>query len=177
MGDQPGRIGFGWRSALAALVIALLAILILWANHWYFPYQIGPAQPVAFSHRVHVTVKKISCVMCHDQVLDSANAGVPALATCMLCHARIIVTHPQIAKVRDHYFRGEPLLWERVYNVPDFVYFQHALHIHRSIDCSRCHGNVALQDRIELAQPLTMGFCVNCHRENRATVDCFTCHR
>jgi hypothetical protein len=177
MGEQPGALGFGWRSALVALVLVLLGLLILYANYWYFPHRIGPAQPVAFSHRVHVTTKKISCVLCHDQALYTANAGVPALATCMLCHARIIVSHPQVVRLRDHYFRGEPLLWERVYNLPDFVYFQHASHIRRSVDCSRCHGNVAQMDRIELAQPLTMGFCIECHRENKATADCFTCHR
>ena len=95
----------------------------------------------------------------------------------MLCHSRIIVTHPQIQKVRGHYFDRQPILWERVYNLPDFVYFNHSVHINRSIDCSRCHGNVSQMDRIELAQPITMGFCISCHREYKATHDCFTCHR
>ncbi|MFA5515027.1 MAG: cytochrome c3 family protein [Desulfuromonadales bacterium] len=177
---QPGGsvgVGFGWKSASAAMAIALLLLLILWGYRWYFPQRIGPEQPVAFSHRVHVDVKKISCVLCHDQVMHTANAGIPAMETCMLCHARVIITHPQIQKVREHYFRGEPILWEKVYETPDFVYFNHALHLNRSIDCSRCHGNVSLMDRIELAQPLTMGFCISCHREYKATVDCFTCHR
>ena len=160
----------------AACVIALAGALIYGFN-FYRRTGIGPKQPIPFSHRVHVHVKKISCFMCHPEAMDTANAGIPPLQTCMLCHSRIIVTYPWIKKLRAHYFEGRPVLWEKVYSLPGFVYFDHSVHIHRSIDCSHCHGNVPLMDRIVKQQDFTMGFCINCHKKNKATHDCFTCHR
>lgn len=175
--EEPLRRKVRWLPVALSILIALLFGVVIWGYIFFWPTRIGPEQPIPFSHRVHVHVKKISCLMCHDDVIRSSRAGIPPLETCMLCHSRIIVTYPPIRKLRGHYDRGEPVLWEKVYNLPDFVYFNHAVHIHRSIDCSRCHGNVSLMDRIELAIPHTMGFCIGCHRETGATTDCFTCHR
>jgi len=177
--DKKGiqRSGFGRLSTLVAAGVVVLSFMVLWGYRWFYPSHIGPEQPIPFSHRVHNHVKKISCLVCHDQAMRSAVAGIPPVETCMLCHSRVIVTHPQIRKVRQHYFDKVPIPWERVYRLPDFVYFNHSVHLMRSIDCSRCHGDVSQMDRIEIAQPITMGFCISCHRENKATHDCFTCHR
>lgn len=169
---KPNRI----QIAYSLIVLALLGAA---ATLYFFYYQsrIGPEQPIPFSHRVHTTDKNISCYMCHEGALNSARAGVPPLETCLLCHSRIIIHHPEIEKLRAHYTEKRPVEWKKVYNLPDFVYFNHSVHIFRKIDCSECHGNVKQMDRIEQAQEFKMNFCIECHKKNNATTDCFTCHR
>lgn len=169
------------RTSLVRQAVLGVSILVLAAVGVYlfnFGYRkMGPGQPIPFSHRVHVHIKRISCFICHPGAMDSERAGVPPLETCMLCHSRVIVTYPYIRKLREHFFSGKPVMWRRVYSVPDFVYFDHSVHIHRGIDCGECHGNVPAMDRIVLYTKIKMGFCVNCHKKKGATRDCFTCHR
>jgi hypothetical protein len=165
------------RNFFFALLALILGIAIVCGFNFYRMRKIGPLQPIPFSHRVHVHVKKISCFMCHPEAMDTNRAGIPPLQTCMLCHSRIIVTYPWIRKLREHYFQGRPVLWKKVYSLPDFVYFEHSMHIRKSIDCGHCHGDVPLMDRIVKQQDFTMGFCINCHKKYKASHDCFTCHR
>ncbi|OPY89552.1 MAG: hypothetical protein A4E73_02986 [Syntrophaceae bacterium PtaU1.Bin231] len=157
-------------------VIALIAALVYLFN-FYYSTGIGAEQPIPFSHRVHVAEKRISCFLCHPGAIDTSRAGVPPLETCMLCHHRIAIHYPPIHKLREFFFRGEPVIWQKVYDLPDFVYFDHSVHLFRSIDCGHCHGDVPAMDRIVLNQKLEMGFCIQCHRDYKATHDCFTCHR
>lgn len=166
---------FSLSAMLAAGVLAVL-LLIYWGYRNVYPNRIGPEQPIPFSHRVHATEKQISCFMCHTGADDGARAGIPPLETCMLCHSRIIIAYPPVRQVRRHYFDKEPIFWKRVFSLPDFVYFNHSVHIHRGIDCARCHGDIAHADRIE-EHGFIMGFCIQCHRDHNATHDCFTCHR
>lgn len=166
-----------WADVAAVVVIALsLAAALVYMDIPY-PAGLGPRQPIPFSHRVHVQVKRVSCFMCHTGAASSARAGIPPLETCLLCHARIIRTYPYIAKLRDHVARNAPVVWERVNWLPEFVYFDHSMHIQRGVDCGVCHGNVSLMDRVVTARTFEMGFCIQCHRKNNATHDCFTCHR
>ncbi len=176
-GEKPNTRRNIYIQAFIGFWVIILVGFFLYAFNLHHTYGIGMEQPIPFSHRVHVTEKKLSCFVCHTGAMDTARAGVPPLETCMLCHHRIIVTYPWIKKLREHYFQGKPVIWKRVYALPDFDYFDHSIHIHRGIDCSRCHGNVPLMDRIVLNQKLTMGFCIQCHRDNKASHDCFTCHR
>lgn len=161
----------------AMIVLALIAVMALVIYAVLYPTGLGPKQPIPFSHRVHVHVKKISCVMCHSQVSETARAGIPPLQRCMLCHERIIRTFPYIEELRRHFEQGKPIIWQRVNWVPEFVYFNHSVHIQRGIDCGHCHGNVTMMDRVITAQEFKMGFCVECHRKNNASHDCFVCHR
>ncbi|MDA8165257.1 MAG: cytochrome c3 family protein [Desulfobacteraceae bacterium] len=172
--DSPVR--FGWR--LTGFLAVLLTVgLMIGVYHASFRTRIGPAQPIPFSHRIHAGVKSISCLFCHNQAAESARAGIPPVETCMLCHSRIIVTYPPIERVRRHYAERAPIIWKKVTKLPEYVYFNHSVHLHRGIDCGKCHGDVAAMDRIEQVQDLVMGFCITCHRETGATHDCFTCHR
>lgn len=139
--------------------------------------QAGPEQPIPFSHRVHVQEKNISCFMCHEGAGENARAGIPPLQTCMLCHDRIIIHHPEIENLREHYFNNIPVKWVKIEDVPDFTYFHHGVHLQRKIDCAECHGNIRQMDRIEKVNEFEMGFCVDCHREKGASIDCYTCHR
>jgi hypothetical protein len=159
-----------------AVLLLVVAAALVYFNYPY-PVGIGQRQPIPISHRVHVHTKRLSCFMCHTEAARSSRAGIPPLETCLLCHARIIRTHPYIAKLRDLYAHNKPVIWERVNWLPEFVYFNHSMHIQRGIDCSRCHGDVSLMDRVVKARKFEMGFCIQCHKENHATHDCFTCHR
>lgn len=163
------------------IIISLVILFLSFAGaalaRYYFNVSTGPEQPIHFSHRIHTTQKGISCFMCHDRVIETARSGIPPLQTCMLCHERIIIHHPEIEKLHAYFNEGEPVEWIKVQYVPDFVFFDHSVHIHRKIDCSRCHGNVKRMDRIEQVNKFNMGFCIDCHKQNGATTDCFTCHR
>ncbi len=166
------------RAALV-IVVCLAALLPLAAGgfYLYYPSRIGPPQPISFSHRVHAGDKRISCLFCHEGSLDTPRAGVPPLQTCMLCHERVIITHPEIVKLRRHWEAKQPVEWVRVNDVPDFVFFNHSLHLRKGVDCGRCHGDVAAMDRVDMPWALTMGFCVQCHRDNNISHDCLICHR
>ncbi len=163
--------------AILAAIAVILFGLTVYGFVFYGRGVLGEEQPIPFSHRVHANDKKIGCFMCHPEAMTTARAGIPPLETCMLCHKRIAVTYPPIRDLRDHYFKNKPVAWKRVHILPDFVYFDHSMHIHRRIDCSYCHGNVLLMDRIVLQQKLEMGFCIGCHKKNKVTHDCFVCHR
>lgn len=174
--SMPEKQSLRWQVPLGLLALVLTGILI-YGFAYYATGRIGKEQPIPFSHRVHVNDKKISCFFCHPEAMQSARAGVPPLETCMLCHDRIAVTYPPIEKLRSHYFAGTPVLWARVHILPEFVYFDHSLHIRRQIDCGYCHGNVAQMDRVVLQQKLEMGFCMECHKRTKTSHDCYICHR
>jgi len=177
MKNVDNRIELQDMMILSLITVLLLAIgLALYS--YYFRMKVGPEQPVHFSHRLHTTEKGISCFFCHEGAVGTARSGIPPLQTCRLCHEKIIVYHPEIVTLRTYALENEPVEWVRVQNnVPDFVFFDHSVHIHRKIDCSRCHGNVREMDRIEQINEFDMNFCITCHRSEGATNDCFTCHR
>ncbi len=158
---------------LVAAVVAISVLAVVWAAR--YPMGLGAQQPISFSHRVHAGTKEIGCLMCHPGALTGAVAGIPPVETCMLCHSRIIVHYPEIEKVRRHDQEGEPILWVRVSDLPDLAHFHHGVHLAAGVDCGHCHGDVKAMDRLVLYQHF-MGFCIQCHRENNATHDCFACH-
>lgn len=170
MKRQEGQIIFG--IVVAVAVVAAGAAL----GYFLYPGDLGPEQPLPFSHRLHANVKEINCVMCHRTVLDSPDAGMPPLETCMLCHQRVIVHYPPIEQLRTAYADGTPISWQRVNMLPDYVNFNHSMHLNKDVDCGKCHGDVKGMDRIKATPEFTMGFCIQCHRDNDATHDCFTCH-
>lgn len=166
-----------WALAGAAAVLALALGVALLINDRLYPRGIGLRQPIPFSHRVHVHTKQLSCLMCHTTVLRSARAGIPPLETCMLCHERVIRNYPFIRQLREQYRSQVPVVWQRVNWLPEFVYFNHSVHLNRGIDCGACHGDVSQMDRVVPARKFQMGFCIQCHRDRGASHDCFTCHR
>lgn len=115
--------------------------------------------------------------MCHPGTINSDHAGIPPLETCMLCHSKIIIHHPMIEKLRKHYYDNVPVEWTRIVYLPDFVFFSHQAHIQAGFDCGKCHGDIAHTDRLPEQTQLKMGFCVQCHRDENFSHDCFICHR
>ncbi len=137
----------------------------------------GPVQPVAFSHKVHVGDRGISCTYCHQGVATTANALLPSTETCMDCHRVVKPDSPEIKKVAEAYQAGEAIPWVRVTDLPDFVRFTHRRHIQAGVDCMSCHGDVSRMDRVHKANSLTMGTCLSCHNQKGAPTDCLTCHQ
>lgn len=133
------------------------------------PYATGGLnaveQPVPFSHAHHVGRLGIDCRYCHTSVEESSFAGMPPTKTCMNCHSQIWVGSDMLKPVRESYRNGEPIPWERVHNLPDFVYFDHSIHVRKGIGCVSCHGRVDRMPLIWQDQPLTMQWCLDCHRQ------------
>jgi hypothetical protein len=121
-------------------------------------------QPVQFSHAHHVGGLGIDCRYCHTSVETSSFANIPPTKTCMNCHAQIWATSPYLEPVRASFRSGESLQWQRVHNLPDFVYFNHSIHVTKGIGCETCHGRLDLMPGIYQAKSLQMEWCLECHR-------------
>ncbi len=121
-------------------------------------------QPVPFSHKHHVAGLGIDCRFCHTSVEVSSSAGLPPTYTCMTCHSQIWTNAAILAPVRESLADGTPIVWHRVTNLPDYVYFNHSIHIAKGVGCESCHGEVASMALTYKAKTLTMQFCLNCHR-------------
>lgn len=123
-----------------------------------------PQQPVPFSHKLHVGELQIHCQYCHAGVEQSEHSPIPTTSTCMGCHIVIKAESPKLALVRESWENGTPIQWRRVHKLPDYVHFNHSRHIRAQIDCQSCHGNVEVQGVIAQNKPLSMGWCLDCHR-------------
>lgn len=125
-----------------------------------------PDQPIAFSHKIHAGEYKIDCNYCHTGVRKSKSANIPSPNICMNCHSAIKTESPEIKKIYDAVENNEPIEWVRVHNLPDLAYFNHSQHVAvGEIECQTCHGPVEEMDVVKQYAPLTMGWCINCHRE------------
>jgi hypothetical protein len=132
----------------------------------YFTNQgIEREQPVPFSHQHHVAGLGIDCRYCHTTVETSAFAGIPPTQTCMNCHAQIWTNAEMLAPVRASFANNKPIVWSRVHRLPDFVHFNHSIHINKGIGCSSCHGRIDKMPLTYQAAPLTMAWCLSCHRD------------
>jgi len=171
------RRTFRRRAALLSLVVTMVVITGIWLSVDLYPTPVGPRQPIPFSHRVHAGDKKIGCFVCHPEAMRASTAGIPPIERCMHCHTRIAPAFEPIRIVKAHFVQNKPIEWVRVNKLPDFVYFNHSMHVFRSIDCGQCHGDVRRMDRIVQVRQLSMGFCISCHRAYNAKTDCFSCHR
>lgn len=150
----------------AVFVVAALLWLLDALTRSAYITQAGVArvQPVPFSHKHHVSGLGIDCRYCHTSVEESAFAGLPATKTCMTCHAQIWATSPMLEPVRASFRSGQPLVWTRVNDLPDFVYFNHSIHVKKGVGCVTCHGRVDQMPLMWQAVSLQMEWCLACHR-------------
>jgi hypothetical protein len=159
------------RLAIFSVVGVLLTFAILAAVVPNSTYATGvgtaPEQPVPFSHKHHAGELGIDCRYCHTTVMTQASAGIPPTHTCMTCHSQIWNKAPMLAPVRDSFANNSPLNWQRVNRLPDYVYFNHAIHVTKGVGCSSCHGPVTDMQLTWRAQAFTMDFCITCHRNPR----------
>ena len=163
------------------LVTLLLIVATLGLGGWAFldtfsNVGYAPQQPVPFSHKLHAGTRKIPCLYCHANAERSRHATIPSTNVCMNCHIVARTDRPAIQAVAKLYEEGKPIPWIRVHRVPDYVYFSHRWHVARGIACQTCHGQVQNMDVIRQAANLKMGWCISCHRQNKASQECNTCH-
>jgi hypothetical protein len=129
----------------------------------------APVQPVPYSHAKHVGELGLDCRYCHNTI-DTAGAAVPTSQTCMNCHNQLKTASPDLAPIRASYQTGQPVEWVHVHVLPSFVYFDHSIHLNRGISCVECHGKINQMDVVTQVKPMSMGFCLECHRNPEAHV-------
>ena len=123
-----------------------------------------PKQPVPYSHQLHAGQMGMDCRYCHNTVEQAAHAAIPPTATCMNCHSKVWTTSPKLAPVRDSFASGLPVEWLKVHDLPDYAYFNHSAHVTRGVGCVTCHDRIDQMDEVYQAKPLSMGWCLDCHR-------------
>src|SRR5580692_6063809 len=124
-----------------------------------------PVQPVPFSHKVHAGELGIDCRYCHNGVDKSWFSNLPGASTCMNCHSTVLKDDSRLAIVRESAATGKPIPWVQIHITPDYVYFNHSVHVARGISCVECHGRIDTMDEVHQDKPLSMSFCLNCHRD------------
>ena len=145
---------------LPTLAYALMGINLSYGTKRYVPIS----QPIQFSHKHHVNDVGIDCRYCHFTVDKEQYAGMPATETCMTCHSQIWSDSPEIKPIYDSFTSGKSIAWKRVHDLPDFVFFNHAIHVNKGVGCVSCHGRVDRMPLVYKENTLTMGWCLDCHR-------------
>jgi hypothetical protein len=169
----PKSIDRNLRIALSVFIVAGAAVTGV-AAYLLHPRQVEtgymPMQPVAYSHKLHAGNLGMDCRYCHSSAELSAQAAIPATETCMNCHARVRKDSPRLQAVRESYATNRPIPWVRVHDLPDYVYFNHSAHVNAGVSCVSCHGRVDQMVEVKQVQPLTMAWCLDCHRDPAAHI-------
>src|ERR1700760_3368024 len=156
------------RASILGVVLLLSAVGAALMEFQRSPYvtaqHIAPEQPIPFSHQHHVAGVGLDCRYCHTSVEDSSFAGIPPTKTCMNCHSEIFANSPFLEPVRDSFRTGKSIEWTRVHDLPDFVYFNHSIHVNKGVGCESCHGRVDKMPLMWKANSLEMSWCLDCHR-------------
>jgi len=146
------------------------------AGHAQDAGKAGPAQPIAFNHKLHAQTAKITCNECHEQRGNGSTLAMPQPPKCMTCHASVATDKPDIRRLAEAAKNEDPIPWVRVYRVPSFVTFSHKTHTTAGSTCEECHGPVAERTTIALEKDTSMGTCIACHQAKKAPATCDTCH-
>ncbi len=165
---------------IGALAVAAVVLIAMLAYMYVLPLDRldrSPIQPIAFSHKIHAGDNSIPCLFCHRLAARSTVAGIPAVADCRACHLFIKQDAPEIKKLMEYWDAKQPIPWVRVYGVPDHVHFPHMMHIRAGLACTACHGEVAQMSRVTRSFKIRMGWCLGCHKQHKASIDCWTCHK
>jgi len=158
---------------MARLSILVVGGIVMGAVFFLFAYNrsdyftnvhVAREQPVPFSHARHVGQNGIDCRYCHTSVTESHFAGLPPTETCMTCHSQVLPDAPMLEPVRASFRTGQPIEWTRVHDLPDFVYFNHSIHVAKGVGCVTCHGQVDKMPLLWKTNTLQMDWCLNCHR-------------
>ncbi len=160
-------------SIVGALVLVCSTIGIAYIidrGPWITDVGVPPVQPIYFSHKHHVKDDGIDCRYCHSSVENSATAGLPPTETCMTCHSQIWNNASVTEPIRQSWASGKSIEWTKVHDLPDFVYFNHSIHIAKGIGCSTCHGKINEMPWVYKVNTLYMNWCINCHRNPAAYI-------
>ncbi|GIV57602.1 MAG: cytochrome C [Bacteroidetes bacterium] len=154
-------------SLAGALFGGVFLIFVVW---YYFSPEYtdvgyAPEQPVPYSHRLHAGQLGIDCQYCHNWVEVADHSNVPPTQTCMNCHTQVRTESPRLLAVRESWATGESIPWVKVHNLPDYANFSHAVHVNNGVGCETCHGRIDQMEVVFQAEPLSMGWCLECHRQ------------
>ena len=181
--NQKFNISYIWKAGWIKGLVAVVVILWLcslgldWVMNIGIQQGYAPTQPIAFSHRVHAGSEadgghEIDCNYCHTGVRKSKHANIPSPNICMNCHREIKKDSDEIKKIYAAIESGKPIEWVRIHNLPDLAYFNHSQHVKvGEIECQKCHGEIQEMDVVSQFSPLTMGWCINCHRETEVNAE------
>lgn len=167
-----------WTNRLPLIIVTGVLLIggAVTAGVWYYftpeytrvGYQ--PVQPVAFSHSIHAGQLGMDCRYCHSAVEKSWYSNIPSAGLCMNCHNQVLKDDPKLALVRESAATGKPIPWVQIHKLPEFVYFNHSVHVNRGISCVECHGRVDQMDEVYEAKSFSMTFCLDCHRDPAAKI-------
>ena len=146
------------------MALAVVGFFWYYGSPKYTDVGYRPRQPVPYSHKLHAGDLGIDCRYCHYSVEKSAVANIPPTSVCMNCHTLILPESEKLLPVRESWATGEPIKWVRIHKIGEYAYFNHSIHIDRGVSCISCHGNVADMEVVEQKKPLSMGWCLECHR-------------
>lgn len=154
-------------SLAGALIGGVVLIFLVW---YYFSPEFtdvgyAPEQPVPYSHQLHVGELGMDCRYCHSNVETAAEANIPPTQTCMNCHGQIQSESLALLPVRESWATGSSVEWVKVHHLPDYARFSHAIHVNSGVGCETCHGRVDRMEVVSLVEPLSMGWCLECHRQ------------
>lgn len=163
------------------LLLPLLVLAALGAGAWAFfdsfsNIGYAPTQPIPFPHKIHAGDNKIPCLYCHTNAERSRHATIPSVNICLNCHSVVALDKPGVQQLHKYADAGQVVPWVRVHRLPDHVYFPHKWHVAKGIACQRCHGKIEAMNVVRQDQPLKMGWCISCHRQNKVTTECNACH-
>lgn len=149
---------------IIVLIVAIIGSFWYWGSPYYTDVGYQPEQPVAYSHKFHVGELGMDCRYCHVGVETSPVAGIPPTQTCMNCHIMVKPTSDSLKVVKASWDNNIPIQWIRVHKSPDYVYFDHSAHVNSGVGCISCHGRVDRMSVVMQSEPLSMNWCLECHR-------------
>ncbi|MEM6646008.1 MAG: cytochrome c3 family protein [Bacteroidota bacterium] len=145
--------------------VFLIAFVWYFFSPEYIDVGYAPEQPVPYSHELHAGQLGMDCRYCHSNVEVSAYSNIPPTQTCMNCHSQIKTASLALAPVRESWATGEPIEWVKVHHLADYAHFSHASHVNNGVGCETCHGRIDQMEVVWQAEPLSMGWCLECHRQ------------
>ena len=152
----------------AAATLGLVAVTFLiwyYFSPWFTQVGYQPTQPVPYSHRLHAGQLGLDCRYCHVNVERAPLAMVPPTETCMNCHQVVKTDSADLAPIRESWETGKAMEWVRIHKLPDYVYFDHSVHVTAGVGCVECHGRIDQMEQVRMEKPLSMGWCLDCHRD------------
>ncbi len=155
---------------LSLVGLGVGSIVLLLAVWYYFSPEFtdvgyAPEQPVAYSHRLHAGQLGMDCRYCHNWVEVSAHSNVPPTQTCMNCHNQVKTASTALTPIRQSWATGQPVEWVKVHHLPDYAHFSHAIHVNNGVGCETCHGRIDEMEVVQQVSSLSMGWCLECHRQ------------
>ncbi len=147
------------------VTVGAIGAIWYWGSPEFTDVGYAPDQPVPYSHKLHAGELGIDCRYCHNTVEQGAAAAVPPTATCMNCHKAVKTESALLEPVRKSFETGEPIVWNRVHLLPDYAYFDHSVHVAATIGCATCHGRIDQMKTVRQVESLSMGWCLDCHRD------------